>query len=58
MIEQFLSHESRDMKDGGLRVLVAVEKAFAERGEYGSEVEAVIELLHKSISDNLAIMID
>jgi len=58
LIEQFLSHESRDMKDGGLRVLVAVEKAFAERGEYSSDEEAVIELLHKSISDNLAIMID
>mgnify|MGYP003118043117 CR=1 FL=1 len=58
LIEQFLSHESKDMKDGGLRVLVAVEKAFAELGEYSSEVNDAMTKLHKSISDNLAIMID
>ena len=58
LIEQFLSRESRDIKDGGLRVLVAVEKAFAQLGEYSPDAAAVIERLHKSISDNLAIMID
>ena len=58
LVKELLNASSKFSKESGFKILVAIEKSFAEIAATSEECDETLKRLHKLISTNLAAMTD